>query len=253
MGLRDLTVLDLSGNELSGELLPFLGSLSALTFVDLLGNDLTGGLPASLGSLSNLVSLNLSQNWLGGAVPSSFSWLEGVDVRLKNNIRCDNEYAVNYENIAPLTGAMNPPSSVFFWQTYFMDFECGIDFDYRGWSQNTMDDASNLYASIECPNTVDFHLDRSELLDYPTPPWMSLVHFRDFTTCNINGQIKLQALLLPAARDLATWLQYEAGAGGCVVDMDTLEKLNVSSSSSVDADLISDNARDIALLVVVTA
>lgn len=24
-------------------------------------------------------------------------------------------YAVNYENIAPLTGAMNPPSSFFFW------------------------------------------------------------------------------------------------------------------------------------------
>ena len=57
--------------ELSGEIPPWLGSLSKLTYLDLSFNKLSGEIPAELGSLSKLNSLGLSYNDLSGCVPNS--------------------------------------------------------------------------------------------------------------------------------------------------------------------------------------
>ena len=69
--LFNLIWLDLSGNELSGEI-PELGSLSNLGVLHLDNNDLSGEISAELGSLSNLEVLYLYDNDdLSGCVPSS--------------------------------------------------------------------------------------------------------------------------------------------------------------------------------------
>ena len=64
--------MDLSFNDLSGEIPTELGSLSNLTQLALDFNDLSGEIPPELGSLSNLTHLDLYDNDdLSGCVPSS--------------------------------------------------------------------------------------------------------------------------------------------------------------------------------------
>ena len=60
------TSLDLSANQLSGEIPPELGSLSNLEWLDLNGSRLSGEIPSELGSLSNLERLDLHGNQLSG-------------------------------------------------------------------------------------------------------------------------------------------------------------------------------------------
>ena len=64
--------LDLSDNQLSGEVPSELGSLSNLESLNLSSNELTGTIPAELGSLSKLQGLSLWGNQLTGPVPT---WL----------------------------------------------------------------------------------------------------------------------------------------------------------------------------------
>ena len=70
--LSNLTGLDLRYNGLSGEIPPELGSLSNLVYLDLSFTDLSGEIPPELGSLSNLTYLILNGNELSGCVPSSW-------------------------------------------------------------------------------------------------------------------------------------------------------------------------------------
>ena len=81
-----VTSLNLSSNELSGEIPAGLGSLSNLVVLNLFNNELSGEIPAWLGSLSNLTRLGLNDNDLSGCVPSiledqldfEYSDLEGL-------------------------------------------------------------------------------------------------------------------------------------------------------------------------------
>ena len=68
-----VTSLDLSNNDLSGEIPPELGNLSRLRTLYLDDNALSGEIPPELGSLSNLEALELyPANYdLSGCVPSS--------------------------------------------------------------------------------------------------------------------------------------------------------------------------------------
>ncbi|KEH43005.1 putative leucine-rich repeat-containing, plant-type, leucine-rich repeat domain, L [Medicago truncatula] len=70
--LKTLVILlDLSNNELKGELSDCWNNLSSLQYIDLRNNKLSGKIPFSMGALSNLEALSLTNNNLGGQLPSS--------------------------------------------------------------------------------------------------------------------------------------------------------------------------------------
>ena len=62
---EQVTHLDLSINQLTGQIPKELGKLSALTILDLDGNKLTGHIPKELGNLSALKNLGSIKNSWG--------------------------------------------------------------------------------------------------------------------------------------------------------------------------------------------
>ena len=69
-------LLDLSMNQLSGEIPASLGNLKALKHLNISHNNLYGRLPTGLGCLENLESLDLSHNNLSGSIPQSLVKLQ---------------------------------------------------------------------------------------------------------------------------------------------------------------------------------
>ncbi|CAI0458546.1 unnamed protein product [Linum tenue] len=71
------TLLDLSNNQLSGEIPNSLGNLRSLKVLNLSHNSLSGPIPASFGNIKELESLDLSHNNLSGDIPLSDNNLSG--------------------------------------------------------------------------------------------------------------------------------------------------------------------------------
>jgi len=69
------TILDLSSNNLIGEIPPSIGNLSSLRLLNLSSNQLEGNIPASLGDISTLEQLDLAKNDLSGEIPQELSML----------------------------------------------------------------------------------------------------------------------------------------------------------------------------------
>ncbi|KAL3635735.1 hypothetical protein CASFOL_020282 [Castilleja foliolosa] len=67
--------LDLSSNNLVGEIPPELTNLTGLIGLNLTHNHLRGGIPKKIGDMESLISLDLSSNNLSGAIPESLSKL----------------------------------------------------------------------------------------------------------------------------------------------------------------------------------
>ena len=72
---RVTTILTTKGMTLTYEGLP----LSLMTIIDLSMNQLTGNIPSQMGHLKALHSLNLSNNILSGPIPESFQNLESIE------------------------------------------------------------------------------------------------------------------------------------------------------------------------------
>jgi hypothetical protein len=68
-----MTSIDLSYNNLIGEIPQSITKLVALVGLSLSGNNLTGFIPNNIGHMKMLESLDLSRNHLYGRMPSSFS------------------------------------------------------------------------------------------------------------------------------------------------------------------------------------
>ncbi|XP_068639587.1 receptor-like protein EIX1 [Aristolochia californica] len=71
--------IDLSENNLSGEIPSGLTHLLGLNGLNLSGNNLTGKIPNGIGDLKSLESLDLSRNGLFGEIPSSLSALDSLN------------------------------------------------------------------------------------------------------------------------------------------------------------------------------
>ncbi|GLT82348.1 hypothetical protein SLE2022_007340 [Rubroshorea leprosula] len=87
--LRNLRLIDLSSNNLTGEIPQQICSLFELVQLNLSRNQLTGGIPANIGQMRSLESLDLSRNQLSGQLPSSMSQLSFLSIlNLSNNNFC---------------------------------------------------------------------------------------------------------------------------------------------------------------------
>ncbi|XP_040988951.1 receptor-like protein EIX1 [Juglans microcarpa x Juglans regia] len=76
--LKELEVLFLRNNYLSGELPPHWKNLSSLSVLDISNNSISGNFPSSMQYLSSLELLSLSQNHLEGELPSFFRYYTGL-------------------------------------------------------------------------------------------------------------------------------------------------------------------------------
>ncbi|XP_051143767.1 receptor-like protein EIX2 [Andrographis paniculata] len=76
--LSMVTGIDLSNNNLSGEIPNELASLKELRLLNLSGNHLMGSIPKNIGYMKELESLDLSRNSLHGEMPSSFSIMSSL-------------------------------------------------------------------------------------------------------------------------------------------------------------------------------
>ncbi|KAH6806763.1 hypothetical protein C2S51_031594 [Perilla frutescens var. frutescens] len=73
-----VTNIDLSMNNLSGEIPKELTSLVCLRSLNLSGNHFTGSIPESMGDMKQLESLDLSRNSLSGQIPNGFTLLSSL-------------------------------------------------------------------------------------------------------------------------------------------------------------------------------
>jgi len=73
--LVQLSILWLSNNELKGAIPSFLGNFPELVVLGLDGNKFTGELPLSIGNLTNLQLLQIHGNSLSGFIPDSLSYV----------------------------------------------------------------------------------------------------------------------------------------------------------------------------------
>ncbi|XP_065873542.1 receptor-like protein EIX2 [Euphorbia lathyris] len=73
--LSYLGVLDLSGNQLGGKIPESMGNLKLLESLDLSSNELSGSIPPSMTSMTALSYLSLSNNNLSGPIPSGNQFL----------------------------------------------------------------------------------------------------------------------------------------------------------------------------------
>ncbi|KMT17288.1 hypothetical protein BVRB_2g039860 isoform B [Beta vulgaris subsp. vulgaris] len=89
-GMRNLTALVLTSNNLSGFLHPENGNLENLSYLEINENKLSGDIPEELGKLKKLYFLDLSENHIGGSISpmlSGCSSLEYFNARM-NVITC---------------------------------------------------------------------------------------------------------------------------------------------------------------------
>lgn len=98
-----LQLLDLSGNRLHGYLPNALGRFQNLKLVGLGSNLFTGPIPSSLGRLSALQVLHLTGNKLSGNVPESLGQLsELVELRIASNMLQGTLSEAHFSNLTKL-------------------------------------------------------------------------------------------------------------------------------------------------------
>ncbi|KOM55336.1 hypothetical protein LR48_Vigan10g122800 [Vigna angularis] len=73
-----LKSIDISSNNLSGEIPKEIGYLVGLVSLNLSRNNLRGEIPCEIGSLRSLEFIDLSRNHFSGKIPSSLSEIDGL-------------------------------------------------------------------------------------------------------------------------------------------------------------------------------
>ncbi|KAK7364458.1 hypothetical protein VNO80_13138 [Phaseolus coccineus] len=82
----NLKSIDLSSNNLTGEIPKEIVYLFGMVSLNLSRNNLSGEIPSEIGNLSSLESLDLSRNHLYGRIPSSLSQIDFLGkLNLSNN------------------------------------------------------------------------------------------------------------------------------------------------------------------------
>lgn len=79
VGAGRVVELDLSQNQLSGQIPSAIGQLTGLTELDLFGNQLTGEIPTTIGNLDKVTRLSLWANQLSGSIPAELGDMESLE------------------------------------------------------------------------------------------------------------------------------------------------------------------------------
>lgn len=88
-GMKVFTSLLLGGNKLTGTIPSdlLIACSNSLTRIDISNNDLTGNIPTVLGKMSKLERLDLQNNRLKGSLPSEMNRMyPDVQLNLTNNL-----------------------------------------------------------------------------------------------------------------------------------------------------------------------
>ncbi|XP_024360454.1 uncharacterized protein [Physcomitrium patens] len=82
----EVTALNLSALALGGEISPLIGLLESLQVLDLSGNNISGQIPVGICNCTNLIHLDLSSNKLVGEIPYLLSQLQLLEfLNLRSN------------------------------------------------------------------------------------------------------------------------------------------------------------------------
>lgn len=108
--LKLLKSIDLSSNQLIGEIPNEITLLDGLVALNISGNKLNGPIPQQIGLLQQLDVLDLSKNQLSGVIPSSFSRLNflGVLNLSANNLSGRIPLIIKLQNFNALSYSGNP-------------------------------------------------------------------------------------------------------------------------------------------------
>ncbi|GER49311.1 leucine-rich repeat receptor-like kinase [Striga asiatica] len=100
---KTLSILDISGNKISGSLPPSIGESVSLIVLNLSRNLLKGPIPASLTGIKDLKSLSLAGNNLDGPIPASLGQLYSLQVLDLSSNSLSGEIPKNLANLKNLT------------------------------------------------------------------------------------------------------------------------------------------------------
>ncbi|TXG48843.1 hypothetical protein EZV62_024718 [Acer yangbiense] len=78
--LRYMLGIDLSSNELTGDIPTDIGNLQQIKAMNLSHNFLSGSIPESFSNLTNIESLDLSHNKLSGRIPTQLTQLNSLEI-----------------------------------------------------------------------------------------------------------------------------------------------------------------------------
>ncbi|MED6186824.1 hypothetical protein PIB30_070414 [Stylosanthes scabra] len=101
-GLKKLTLLNLSYNNLQDEIPFSLANFPQLMVFDVSNNLITGQIPHEISKLENLVTLDLSFNMFSGTIPLSLSHVTSLNHLMISNNRLDGELPTKFLNLSQL-------------------------------------------------------------------------------------------------------------------------------------------------------
>ena len=102
--IADTDSLNLSVEQLTGQIPPEIGKLTNLTYLNLASNQLTGSIPQEIGNLVNMTHLQLWFNQLTGKIPPEIGNLKNLEgLGLANN-QFTEEIPAEIGNLKNLTG-----------------------------------------------------------------------------------------------------------------------------------------------------
>ena len=102
--LKNLELISLGYNNLSGEIPSDFDDLSALKFLNLHNNKLSGEIPPEIGNLENLLLLTLRRNRLNGGIPSDLGRLVSLEHLDVGHNRLTGDITSELRNLSKLRG-----------------------------------------------------------------------------------------------------------------------------------------------------
>ena len=102
--LRNLRVLDLSNNKLEGRIPVELRKFNHLLVADLSGNHFKGKIPSTINRLKKLKEFNLANNQLSGELPNSLTELEQLENLVLTNNKLEGKMPLGMEQLKNLKG-----------------------------------------------------------------------------------------------------------------------------------------------------